>query len=169
MGRVAPGGRGAADVGRAGGAGAAGIGPVVRTGGCPGPREPAPVPPPPRAQPAEPPFAVGGAPLVGSGSGGAVRPVPTPAAGHCRVAEWLSAVGPPDIPSDEVARTPPSAAPVPAPSAPPPVGAVRRAHRDARSAPAPGTMPVAVADTRRNPKADSRHVVSARSLAPSMP
>ena len=137
-----------------------------------GPREPAPAPPP-LAQPADPPFAVGAAPLVGSGSGGAVRPVPTPAAGHCRWAEWLSAVRPPDIPSEEVARTPLSAAPVPAAvaSAPPaPSVAVRRAQRDARAGPAPGmTVPVAVADTRRNPKADSRHETSARSLAPSMP
>jgi hypothetical protein len=155
-----------------GAVGAAGIGPVVRTGGWVGPREPAPAPPP-LAQPAEPPFAVGEAPLVGSGSGGAVRPVPTPAAGHCRAAEWLSTAGPTDIPSEEVARTPPSAAPVPAavPSEFPVLSAaVRRAQREARAAAAVGTtVPAAVADTRRNPKADSRHETSARSLAPSMP
>lgn len=175
VGRVAPVGLGAAGADRAGGVGAAGIGPVVRAGGCAGPRAPAPAPPPLLAQLAAPPFAVGGAPLVGSGSGGAVRPVPTPAPGHCLAAEWLSAVGPPGIPSDEVARTP-SVAPCPVPSAaPPPSAAVRRAHRDARAAlaaapAAPGTtVPAAVAVTRRNPKADSRHELSARSLAPSMP
>jgi hypothetical protein len=88
--RVAPGCLGGGDaggVGRGGGVDEAGIGPVVRTGGWPGPREPAAAPPPPLAQPAEPPFGVGPAPLAGSGSGGAVRPVPTPASGHCRPAE----------------------------------------------------------------------------------
>jgi hypothetical protein len=85
--RGVPEGLGAGGAGRAAGVGAAGIGPVVRTGGCPGPREPAPAPPPPLAQPADPPFGCGAAPLAGSGSGGAVRPVPTPASGHCRVAE----------------------------------------------------------------------------------
>jgi len=87
-GRGAPDCLGAGGVGRGGGcAGAAGIGPVVRTGGCAGPRAPAAAPPPPLAQPAEPPFGVGALPLVGSGKGGAVRPVPTPAPGHCRPAE----------------------------------------------------------------------------------
>ncbi|HEX4291852.1 MAG TPA: hypothetical protein VH021_23195, partial [Trebonia sp.] len=147
--RGAPDCLGAGDAGRGGDcAGAAGIGPVVRTGGCAGPRAPAAAPPP-LAQPAEPPFEVGVAPLVGSGSGGAVRPVPTPAAGHCRPAEWLSAVGTPDIPSAEVARTP---SPVPAtvPSSPPPSDAVRRAQRDARDTPAPGTtVPAVVAVIRR--------------------
>jgi hypothetical protein len=159
----------------AGDVGAAGIGPVRRAGGgCAGPRAPVPVLAPPfLAQPAAPPLADGGVPLVDSGSGGAVRPVPTPAAGHCRAELWLSAVGMPDSPSEEVARTPLSAEPLAVPSdAPPTPSAARRAQRDARDmlAAAPGTtVPAAVADTRRKPKADSRQETSARSLAPSMP
>ncbi len=98
-----------------------------------------------------------GAVCGGSGSGGAVRPEPTPASGHCRRSPWLSAVGITDIPSEEVARTPPSAAPPPSASAV--AAAIRRgtprpaARRDVPRR-TPGTaMPAAVPVTRRKPKA----------------
>src|SRR5579863_6221644 len=145
--------------------------PPWRTGGCAGRRAPVPVPVAPlRAQPAVV-APLTGAPPLGSGSGGAVRPVPTPASGHCLALTWLSATGAVAVPSGTVApaaaTAPPSAAvPSPVPSAAVP----RRAQRDARDAPVPGTTtPAAPAVTRRKPKADSRKLTLARSSAPSMP
>jgi hypothetical protein len=159
-----------ADPDPVGGAGAA---PPWRAGGCALPRAPLVPVELPRAQPAEAPLLTDGAPCGASGNGGAARlPVPTPASGHCRALVWLSAVGVGSAAVPPAAEPPPAAGASP-PAAPPAAAsctAVRRAQRDARAGPCPGTTTLAApAVTRRKPKVDSRQLTWARSSAPSMP